>query len=149
VNNWALLSTISLLLTQPAFAELAPCSGKDGGVSRGDLSTEQRAYVAKRFLLSCHTRNSEEGRKPLRLFTEPNLNSAVKNPPEVVYVDVFVDQLVKVEGDQFLGGTVLTPSRCPLVQFVVPDANGGGKHFDHWFMLSTDLACELIQPGQE
>ena len=67
----------------------------------------------------------------------------------VRYVDIFVDQLVMTDGVQFLGGTVYTPTRCPLVQRMMPDGNGGTKLVYYWYMLSTDLACELKQPGQE
>lgn len=130
-------------------AQNQPCHGTDGGVSDEGPSADQLAYIAKRFELVCNTRNPEQRLKTLHLFTEPNLKSAVADAPMAAYVDMIVDQMVSVDGEQFLGGSVFTPTRCPLVQFELPDGKGGTKLFDHWYMLATDLDCHLKQPGEE
>ena len=151
MNNWALLAIAALFITSPTIAQDQPCLGADSGISDAEPSPDELAYIAKRFELVCHTRNPEQGLRPLRLFTEPNLKSAISTvmeSPMTVDVDMFVDHLVEADGEQFLGGTVFAPTRCPVVQFDVPDGKGAEAHFDHWYMLATDLDCELRQPGE-
>ena len=145
----ALLSLLELFLASPVMAQDQPCQGVDGGVYDVGPTEDQLAYIAKRFELVCNSRNPEQGLKSLHLFTEPNMKSAIADAPMAAYFDMIVDQMVATDGEQFLGGWVFTPTRCPLVQFVLPDGKGGTKRVDHWFMLATDLNCLLKQPGEE
>jgi len=145
----AILLIAALSLAPPVSAQDQPCTGADLGITDEDLSSAELAFVAKRFLLVCHLRSSDQTLRELRLFSKPSLDSKVEPVGLVRHVDMFVDQLVTGDGEQFLGGKVMTPKRCPLVQFVLPDGTGGTTVVDRWYMLSTDLDCSLKQPGEQ